>query len=144
MAGSDPHVPASKLASACFFLFLAAFFCGLAQVSLHLDTPGFGSGFEISNVARHLAATGEFGDPFSLPTVSTADVAALYTAVVALVFHIFGFSYAAALVLILLSAVILSIGPMLLPVLSQRVFGHLEPGIAGGILIIVSGRPTPQ
>ena len=138
------NTPAPNLAPTCFGLFLFAFFCAFAQVSLRLDALGFGRGLEVPNVARHLAATGEFGDPFSIPTGSTAHVAPVYTALMALAFKILGFTYSAALVLTLLNAVLVGIGAALLPVLSLKVFGHTAPGIVAGILVVVSGKLMPE
>jgi hypothetical protein len=146
---ATPHTtlappPTHNLVSACFSLFLLAFFCAFAQHALGLDSAAFGPGFEVSNVAKHLAISGEFSDPFSVPTGYTAHVAPIYTVLLALVFKCLGFTDSALLTLLVLNAVLLAIGPTLLPVLSRRVFGHPGAGIAGGILLVFSGKLMPQ
>jgi hypothetical protein len=134
----------NKIAPACFALSLLAFFWSFAQFSLRLDFSALGPGYEVPNVARHLAISGEFGDPFSIPTGSTAHVAPLYTGIVGLVFKVFGFTHSAVLVLIFLNAALLAIGAALLPVLSRKVFGDPAPGVAGGVLLVLCERLMPQ
>ena len=143
MATPDASPRAPRLPPACFALFLAVFFCAFAQISMGLVPFEFGPGFEVTNVARHLAVSGELSDPFSIPTGSTAHVAPVYTAVMALVFKIFGYTYSAALVMAVFNAALLATVSALLPVLSQRVFAHPAPGIAGGILLILAGKLNP-
>src|ERR1051325_11574009 len=144
-AQTDQLTPrARSLLPTCFTVFLFGLFCAFAQFSLGLHSAGLGPGFEVSNVARHLAESGDFSDPFSLPTGSTAHVAPGYTAVLALAFKAFGFDHSAVLALIFLNVILLAMGAAFLPVLSQRVFGHPAPGIAGGILLAVSAKLMPQ
>jgi len=139
----QPSLPTPKLAPTCFTLFLLAFFCAFGQVSSGLVPFQFGPGFEVTNVAEHLATSGQFADPFSIPTGSTAHVAPVYTAVMALVFKIFGYTYSAALIMTVLNAVLLALCAAILPVLSQRVFAHPAPGVAGGIMLVLAGKLNP-
>jgi 4-amino-4-deoxy-L-arabinose transferase-like glycosyltransferase len=62
-----------------------------------LSPEGLRSGDEGINIAVSLARSGEFADPFSLPTGPTAHVPPLFPAITALIFYIFGTQLAGGL-----------------------------------------------
>ena len=100
--------------------------------------------FELTTVARNLAATGQFQDPFGTHTGPTAHVAPVYTAIFAVAIKIFTVPINVTLAMIVLNALLYGCAAALLPVLSRRVYGPAAPGVAGGILLAVSGWMMPQ
>ena len=125
-------------------LFFFGCFCALIQIPLGLDGVGFGSWYELSTVAANLAASGEFRDPFGVATGPTAHVAPVYTFILALLIRIFRHAGTVIWAAIILNACLLGLAAALLPKLSRRVYGRSEPGVAGGVLLALSGRLIPQ
>lgn len=125
-------------------LFVAGFLAALVQPVLGLDGSAFGRGFENVAVARNLAHTGEFKDPFGIPTGPTAHVAPLYPGVLALAFKLGGESAGTVIVLLLFNAALLGLSAALLPSISRHVYDRSGPGIAGAILLILSSREYLQ
>jgi hypothetical protein len=125
-------------------LFLIGFFCSMAQVSFGIGGGGLGGGWESVNLARHLAESGEYKDPFPLPTGPSALVPPVYPAIMAAAFKVFGDSPSAVAPLLLLNSILLGIAVGVLPWMSARVFGRPDAGFWGGLLMCVSWRMTLQ
>jgi hypothetical protein len=125
-------------------LFLAGFSWTVLQVPLKLHAAGFGQPFELTTVASHLAADGEFRDPFGIATGPTAHVAPVYTLIVAAVIKVFREPNRVIVALIFLNALLLGCAAALLPVLSQYVYGGIAAGLAGGFLLALAGWLMPQ
>jgi hypothetical protein len=88
-----------------------------------LSRTGFGPGFETVAIARSLATTGRFADPYApVPTGFTAHSAPLYPAFLALPLWFHSVS-AMAITAILANAVAFGILISLLPPLSARLWG---------------------
>ena len=125
-------------------LFILGFFCSVLQVPLALHAAGFGPSFETSAVARSLATLGEFRDPFGVPTGPTAHVAPVYPLILAAAMRFLKQPELVVWSIILLNAALMGLTTALLPALSQQVLGRRAPGVAGGILLALSSRLTPQ
>jgi hypothetical protein len=125
-------------------LFGAAFLFAGLQIPFHLDAIGFGSPYEVATVARNLAATGTFRDPFGLPTGPTAHVAPVYPLLLALLIRVLREPAAIVWAVTMLNACLMALTAALLPALSSRVYGRAGPGIVAGILLAASGRLMPQ
>ncbi|HJZ99503.1 MAG TPA: hypothetical protein VKE70_23495, partial [Candidatus Solibacter sp.] len=101
-------------------------------------TAHFGPGYEILNVARTLAETGTFGNPYTaLPTGPTAHVAPIYPMFLALLIKLFGY---ATIFVVLTSGLVLvmhGLHAMLMPRVSALFFGHTGPGYWAAILSIL-------
>jgi hypothetical protein len=128
----------------CIALFALGYFGALIQLRPGSQGARFGAGFESLNIARSLVATGQFSDPFSFHTGSTAHAAPLYPLILAATFKLFGESTATLIVLFVLNAAFLGAASALLPLISQRVFGSSHPGVAGGVLFVFGARLAPQ
>jgi hypothetical protein len=124
-------------------LFLVAFFLALIQYPLGLDATGFVTFYEGAAVARNLASSGEFRDPFGIPTGPTAHVAPVYPLLFAAVIRLLGYP-TALFAIVLLNAAMMGLAAALLPALSRRVYGDATPGFAAGLLLAISGRMMPQ
>ena len=105
---------------------------------------GFGTPFELSTVASNLASTGEFRDPFGIPSGPTAHVAPVYPFILATVIRVLRSSSLIVWAAILLNACLLGWTAALLPKISRLIYGRSAPGIAGGVLLAVSSRLMPQ
>ena len=109
-----------------------------------MDGSAFGRGFETVEVARHLADSGEFRDPFGQPTGFTAHVAPVYPAILAAILGIFGYSSRFLIAILLVTAGLMGLVAALLPAVAQRIYGSAEPGIIGAVLLTVSSQIAPQ
>ena len=126
----------------------AIFVCGcvIGLLQLYYYTgPGFGSGSEMAAVARSLARTGAYGNPFApLDTGPTALAPPLYPLFLAALWKLFGgdagMNFGAAFVSIALNA---SIG-LLLVRLAAKILGDATAGVAAALLWFVSMRLMPQ
>ena len=102
------------------------------------STARYGAGYEILNVARTLAETGTFGDPYlALRTGPTAHVAPLYPMFLALFIKLFGYG---AIFVILTSGLVLvmhGLHAMLMPRVSELFFERAAPGYWAAILSIL-------
>ncbi|HVN06148.1 MAG TPA: hypothetical protein VMT86_17120 [Bryobacteraceae bacterium] len=136
------HQPRWDAAAVC--LFAIGFACGVAQIPLGLDAAGFGHSFEISTVAANLAASGEFRDPFGVATGPTAHVAPVYPFILATAIRVLRQPAAVVWCMILLNAALHGLMAAMLVPLSQRLYGRRGPGIAGGILLLLTARLMPQ
>lgn len=124
-------------------LFAAGFLWSIAQLPLGLDASYFGRVYELANVAKRIAASGRFSDPFDFPTGSTAHVAPLYTLFVAGAFLLRS-PFATFASLVILNAVFLGLTAALMPEISRRMLDSPMPGMVGGVLVIFATRLTPQ
>jgi len=136
--------PVSLRASLNVWLFLFGFLWTLAEVPLGLHAAAFGHWFELSTVARNLAASGQFRDPFGTPTGPTAHVAPVYAGILAAAIVIFKDPGRIVPAMIVLNAILIGISAALLPAISQRVYGAAAPGILGGVLLSLSNWLMPQ
>ena len=125
-------------------IFLAAYFWAVLQPSVGLDGNGFGRGFESVSVARSIVSTGQFRDPFCLPTGPTAHLAPIYPALLAAIFAGFGYSSSAIVVLIILNALALAASAVLVMSISQKLYGGSAAGVVAAVLLLVSSRVSVQ
>lgn len=125
-------------------LMLCAWIAGFYQLN-HLVGTGFGHGFEMSAIAKNLAAHGTYGNPFE-PAITgpTALVPPLYPLFLAGLLKITGsviwMSLLAVAVNILANALIAA----LMPQVSEVFFGDWRPGAFAGVLWIFAMRLMPQ
>ncbi len=112
----------------------------MVQISFGIAGGGFGPGLESVNLARNLSESGEFKDPFPVPTGPSALVPPVYPAIMAAAFKVFGDSPAAVAPLLLLNSILLGIGVGVLPLIAARVFGRPDAGFWGGLLVCASWR----
>jgi hypothetical protein len=124
-------------------LFVLGFVWTLLQLPLGLHEAGFGRYYELATVAKNVAASGQFGDPFGIATGPTAQVAPVYPLILALAIKIFKGAYFVP-AMILLNAVLYGLTAAWMPIVSQRVYGDTRPGVAGGVLLAFSGWLMPQ
>jgi hypothetical protein len=123
------------------------FLCGLIPGIYEFRHPegfGFGRGNEMAAIARSLAASGSFANPFEpFVTGATASNPPLYPIFLGVLLKFLGIGGAvilAALLNILLNAAVAA----LLPRLSVLFFGARRPGIVAGVLWIFTMRLIPQ
>jgi hypothetical protein len=88
---------------------------------------------ELPSLARTLYVDGRFADPYKLRTGATAHLPPIYPAIIALTYHIFGFSlnagYATLWLIILSTAAVYA----LLPWIAERFGLQPEAGVVGAI-----------
>jgi hypothetical protein len=133
-----------KARSGALPLFLLAFAWGLSQIYFP-STFGFGPGWETVAIARELARTGAFANPFQAgPSGATAVIAPLFPAYLAALIKLLGdtpiFAFAAILAAVLAQA----LHAALLPRVSMLFFGKARPGILAGLLSVFAFRLMPQ
>lgn len=100
-----------------FALALAVRLAAIFGMGMHKQPLNF---VEVEKVAVSVAETGVFGNPYKIPTGPTAQAAPFYPYLVALVFKLVGYGLGARLVLLLISAVAVSMQYTLLPWLAAR------------------------
>jgi len=124
-------------------LFLAGLVIGCYQA--FLPGFGFGRGNEMVSIARNLAATGTYGNPFP-PAVTgpTAVVPPLYPVFLAVLIKLFGLSPLFVLVAELANVLVNALIAALMPRLSQVFYEDTRPGIIAGVLWLFSMRLLPQ
>jgi hypothetical protein len=125
-------------------LFLLAFACGLSQIFFP-PKFGFGAGWETVAIARELARTGAFANPFQAgPSGATAVIAPLFPMYLAALIKLLGdtpvFAFAAILAAVLAQA----LHAALLPRVSVLFFGEARSGIFAGLLSAFAFRLMPQ
>jgi hypothetical protein len=104
-------------------------FLHAALNAIYLSRTGFGTGYETVAIARSLAATGRFADPYAaLATGLTAHAAPLYPAFLALVFRLFHSADAVTFAVTFANAVAFGTLLALLPALSLRIWGTPSSG----------------
>lgn len=125
----------------------ALFLCGLIPGIYDFRHPGafgFGHGNEMAAIARSLAATGAFANPFEPhltgPTASNPPLYPLFLGALLKTFGPSGTVLVAVLLNILLNAVIAA----LLPRVSAAFFDDPKPGVFAGAFWILTMRLMPQ
>src|SRR4051794_31925558 len=122
-------------------LFTGALFAGFYE-SL-FPNFGFGSGYEMASIARSIAASGTFGNPFhpfvTGPTASNPPLYPLFLAALMKICNGPSFVMVAVAVNILLNALTAA----LLPRVSRAFFGDPLPGVFAGVLWIFVMRLMP-
>lgn len=109
-----------------------------AWVSNHEDFYRLGG--EIGRVALSLSRTGDFADPYMIPTGPTAHPTPLSPALLALIYHAFGMSAAAGYVRAFVGIFSHSTLYALMPWLARR----LSLGVRAGILAGVAAALVPM
>ena len=141
--GSHTHRSPRKLPRIYTGLFLLGFCWTFLQLALGIHSVEFSSGFETVSVAKRIAATGEFADPFMTPTGPTAHVAPVYPFVMGIAYRYFNL-LGAGLLMTTLNAALLGLEMCLVAVLSLRTFGSIRPGVFGAVLLGAGTRLVPQ
>jgi len=125
-------------------LFVVAFSCCVLQI---LSSKGFGPGigWESVAIAKQLALTGDYANPFRAgPSGPTAVIPPLFPLWLSVLFRVFperpAFNLAAAFAAVLAQCLHAS----LLPAVAQRVFRSEIPGIFAGLLSAFAFRLMPQ
>jgi hypothetical protein len=136
------HCPAKALKnvdshSMFALLFLAAVASTTYQLT-HFPGAGLGRGFETVAVARNLAHSGSFANPFqTLDTGPTAIVPPLYPLFLAMLIRLFGDGPGFALATVTVTILVYALHAALLPVVSKLFFGTPAPGVCASILSIL-------
>jgi hypothetical protein len=133
------------LSSICLLIFCAAFLSYAYTTRGVLDWMGIPAGAETLNVARTLATTGRFADPFgSIQAHSgfTAHLAPAYPAILALLFRGVGYGLASLTILWAANLVFIAAQLALLPVLSSLLDLGPLPGIIGAVLGVLLPQYT--
>jgi len=125
-------------------LFVLAFVFGFFQV-LPPVRDGFGAGWETVAIARELASSGSYANPFQAgPSGPTAVIAPIFPLYLASLMKLLGdnpmFAFAATLAAMLAQA----LHAALLPRVSVIFFGEARPGIFAGLLSAFAFRLMPQ
>src|SRR5579863_1484069 len=119
-------------------LFLGGLTIGFYQL-YHPTGLGLGPGREMVALARNLIQEGTYGDSFrSMKTGPTATNPPLYPLFLALCFRLFRSPIAATIVVLAANMIVNALVPALLPLVSTALWGTAMPGIAGGVLSILS------
>ncbi|MCU1234137.1 MAG: hypothetical protein JWP63_2104 [Candidatus Solibacter sp.] len=141
-AGGRPVVQ-NRTLNAATVLFLFGLIPGFYE-SRHPEAFGFGRGYEMAAIARSLAATNTFGNPFE-PHITgpTASNPPLYPFLLGVLLKAFGPS-GTVLIAILLNILLNAAIAALLPRLSSVFFGDRVPGIFAGGFWILTMRLMPQ
>jgi len=125
-------------------LFVLGFAWTLLQFPLRITAAQFGQQLELFAVATNLATSGQFRDPFGVPTGPTAHVAPVYAAILAVAIKLFRDPVTVTLAMMVVNAVLFGWAASLLPALSRLVYGHTAPGLVGGALLAASSWMMPQ
>lgn len=112
---------------------------------MRIGSASLGAGQENAEIARSLLAGRGFANPFAAGvTGPTAHAAPVYPALLYLQLRIFGDSPAFGIAATLLDIVLQTIALLLLPRLSDRLFGSAGPGYAAAGLMLLVNYPMPQ
>ena len=114
-----------------FFLVTGIRAYELSQIPRHQVLPN--TNHELPSLARTLYEDGEFADPYIGHTGATAHLPPIYPAIIALLYHIFGFSltagYASLWIIILSTAILYA----LLPWFAEKFGLGRQAGVIGAI-----------
>jgi len=125
-------------------IFTLALVYGLFQIVFPTGF-GFGSGWETVAIARELARTGVYGNPFHAgASGATAVIAPLFPLYLAGLIKLLGDTPAFALAASLAAVLALALHAALLPRLSLMLFGDSRAGILAGLLSVPAFRLMPQ
>jgi hypothetical protein len=128
--------PKRTLAHWCVIVFAVSFLILAVLPETRLNDSDVPNGAETVRVARSLASSGTFADPFPLmPTGTTAHVAPVYPFLYSLVIRMFGTGYTALRIVWTINLAFFALQMALLPVLSYRL--HL--GVLAGIVAAALG-----
>ena len=144
----NPIAPSAKAQpvrciSPSWILFFAALWIGVLQFE-HPVGYGFGHGYEMSAIAKNLAAQGTFGNPFE-PAITgpTAVVPPLHPFFLAAIFLLFPGPF--SVILPTLGNILANaLTAALMPRLSILFFGKAAPGVFAGLFWIFAMRLMPQ
>jgi hypothetical protein len=125
-------------------LFVFGFAWTLLQFPLRITAAAFGQQLELLTVATNLATSGQFRDPFGVPTGPTAHVAPVYAVILAVAIKLFREPVTVTLAMMVVNAVLFGWAASLLPALSRFVYGQTAPGLVGGALLAASSWMMPQ
>lgn len=100
--------------------------------------PAWTIGWEAGAVANQLARTGEYANPYALPTGPTAHPVPFYTGVMALIFRLFGATMAAEYARYGLTIVSFSTMYALMPWFAARLGAGLAAGFIGGLFGVLN------
>jgi len=115
-------------------LFVAAF----QSMARNFTGAHYGAGYEILNVAKTLAETGTFGNPYGvLPTGPTAHCAPLFPMFLAALIKLLGYSGKFVIAANLCALVMYGMQAALMPYVSVLFFGRPAPGIWAAAMTIV-------
>jgi hypothetical protein len=120
------------------FLFLLSAGIRFALLPLAPLDPAWTIRWETGAVADQLARTGEYANPYSLPTGPTAHTIPSYTGLMALIFRFFGVTMAAEYARCYLTVVSFSTMYALLPWIASRLGLGVSAGLLGGILGVLN------
>src|ERR1700687_1369567 len=137
---SAARVSGISVSSLCLLLFCAAFLSYSYTTRGVLDWMRVPGGAEILNVARSLATTGRFADPFgSMQAHSgyTAHLAPVYPVILALLFRGIGYGLASLTALWAVNLVFFAVPMALVPLLFSRLGLGAFPGVVGASLGIL-------
>jgi hypothetical protein len=137
-------VAPTKTNEIVIWLFLIAFLWFPMQVLLGVDASSLGRGQESIAVAKTLASTGEFADPFGSRTGPTAHIAPMYPFVVAATMKAFGMTERMVVYLVLINGVMLASAVCLLPLLSRLTYRTDVPGVIAAALMLLSSKAYLQ
>jgi hypothetical protein len=134
-----------SLSSISLLIFCAAFLSYAYTTRGVLDWMGIPAGSETLQVARTLATTGRYADPFgSIQAHSgyTAHLAPVYPAILAAIFRGIGDGLASLTVLWAANLVFIAVQLALLPVISSELGLGTLPGVIGAVLGILFPQYT--
>lgn len=117
------HLPAAKLGMIIFGIALVIRLAAIFGLGRYKQPINF---MEVEKIARRLAETGVFGDPYKIPTGPTAHAAPVYPFLVALIFKLAGYEVAARTAILMVSALAASLQYALLPSLTSARFFMLS------------------
>ena len=89
--------------------------------------------YEMERLARTLAETGVFGNPYALPTGPSAHHAPVYPALLAGLFVLFGYGAVAAWAVVLMNVTFAALQYVLLPVLARVAGLPMIPAVAAAL-----------
>ena len=125
-------------------LLIAGLIPGIYQF-YHPVGLGLGAGREMVVLARNLAQEGAYGDSFrSMKTGPTAMNPPLYPLFLALCIRLFKTPIRITYAILLANLIVNALIPALLPRISVLLWGTAVPGIAGGVLSILSAQLIPD
>jgi hypothetical protein len=131
----DPEAAKTRVSPAVTVLLFAAAFLSMAR---SFSDGRYGAGYETLNIARTLAETGTFGNPYGiLPTGPTAHCAPLYPMFLAMLIKFFGYSGEFVLITNICALAMYALHTAMLPRVSLLLFNRQGPGILAALMTIL-------
>lgn len=113
------------------FIFILAFGIRASENELYiLPSPER----ELGAIARSLAETGRFADPYIIPTGPTAHLPPIPPAIVALIYSLFGNTWQAGYAFVMFNFITSSLIYALLPWIADRLGAGRQAGFVGGLM----------